>query len=371
MVIMQQRLEGLGPKIDSLRSQSGSIQDSQRQYQPQYGTEYDGDGTPMTQTVNIQTQMTGITGDESMYQHADPDMQIVESTHGQTLPGSMHRHDGSDHGLGEEEEYEDEDQTHRGMPMYHGVGTDADTRTHGLSEYDNINNRDSPGQQYLEEELYKLRVRPGGSQSAVSHKTWELARGDGEDEDEFNDNQVAVTESGMPEIPDSNVGYQRAQSPPLPALPSDQGSRREPSGQVWQPNNYTDEPPLPPPWQRIHQRLLNWAIVWPLTELETALNSTTRGAQVDEVALSIWSTQTYKRYVRSKMTDSPPGRVDRLFVPPNMADAISNAVFNGRHGDASGMLRELWHPFGLEGMPRLLIVLAKHRSDANHWVVHR
>jgi len=71
------------------------------------------------------------------------------------------------------------------------------------------------------------------------------------------------------------------------------------------------------------------------------------------------------------MTDGPGGRVDRLFVPPNMADAISNAVFNGRHGDASGMLRELWHPFGLEGMPRLLIVLAKHRSDANHWVVHR
>ncbi|KAF8499860.1 hypothetical protein F5888DRAFT_1802322 [Russula emetica] len=54
-----------------------------------------------------------------------------------------------------------------------------------------------------------------------------------------------------------------------------------------------------------------------------------------------------------------------------MADAIGNAVFNGRRGDASGMLRELWHPFGLEGMPRLLVVLAKHRSDENHWVVHR
>jgi len=80
-----------------------------------------------------------------------------------------------------------------------------------------------------------------------------------------------------------------------------------------------------------------------MTELENALNSTTRGMQVDEVALSIWSTQTYKRYVRAKMTDSPPGRVDRLFVPP----------------------------FGLEGIPRLLIVLAKHRKDDNHWVVHR
>jgi hypothetical protein len=75
--------------------------------------------------------------------------------------------------------------------------------------------------------------------------------------------------------------------------------------------------------------------------------------------------------VRSKITDSPGGRPDRLFVPPNMASAISAAVFNGQHGDACGMLRDLWTPFGLEGPPRLIIVLAKHRSDADHWVVHR
>jgi len=108
-----------------------------------------------------------------------------------------------------------------------------------------------------------------------------------------------------------------------------------------------------------------------MSELENALNSTTRGQQVDEVALSIWSTQTYKRYVRTKLTDSPRGQVDRLFVPPNMADAINNAVYNGRHGDACGMLKDLWYPFGLEGTPRLIVVLAKHRSDPNHWVVHR
>ena len=95
------------------------------------------------------------------------------------------------------------------------------------------------------------------------------------------------------------------------------------------------------------------------------------GQQVDEVALSIWSTQAYKRYVRARLTESPQGVVDRLFVPPNMADAISNAVFNGRHGDACGMLKDLWGPFGLDGMPRLIVVLAKHRSDPNHWVVHR
>ena len=108
-----------------------------------------------------------------------------------------------------------------------------------------------------------------------------------------------------------------------------------------------------------------------MSELDTALNSTLRGSQVDEVALSIWSTQMYKRYVRQQLTEVPPGRVDRLFVPPNMADAINNAVFHGRHGDACGMLRELWTPFGLEGMPRIIVVLCKHRTDPNHWVAHK
>lgn len=346
--LLTQRVDSLGPKIDSIKQQGMSPMDERQYYMREQAPSEMYTQTPLTQTVNIQTHPTGTVGDESMFQPAT-DIHIAESTHGQTLPGSMHRHDGSTHGLTEQEEYEEEE-TENGRG-YGQTSTQGDTHNRGLSEY--TGNRDSPGQQFLEEELYKLRVRAGpGSQSGNTHKTWELARDNGDYEDEEPDGQAAVTESGVQET-----------------NPSGYGDR-----QVWQQqpaSDYNSEPPQLLPWQRIHQRLLNWAIVWPVSELDNALNSTTRGNQVDEVALSIWSTQTYKRYVRSKMTDGPGGRVDRLFVPPNMADAISNAVFNGRHGDASGMLRELWHPFGLEGMPRLLIVLAKHRSDSNHWVVHR
>ncbi|TFY81849.1 hypothetical protein EWM64_g2163, partial [Hericium alpestre] len=357
IILMQQRIERLGPKIDSLKTQTGSSVDDRKYRDQQYSqSEIDRyTETPMTQTVNIQTQPTGTINDESVYLPPDSDLRIVESTHGHTLPGSIHHHDGSTHGMREEDEYEDDDETQTARHGYDRPPTE-NGNTRLMSEYTN-DRMESPGQQYLEEELYKLRVRGGGrgSQSAVSHKTWELARDDGEFEDDP-DAQAAITESGMPEIPDSQpggYGDRRATSPPLPPLPGGRGDvALQPTGQVWQQNSdYNSETPVQPPWQRIHQRLLNWAIVWPLTELDNSLNSTTRGNQVDEVALSIWSTQTYKRYVRSKMTDSPPARVDRLFVPPNMADAISNAVFNGRHGDASGMLRELWHPFGLEGMP--------------------
>ncbi|KAL6310462.1 hypothetical protein BKA93DRAFT_17945 [Sparassis latifolia] len=374
MINMRERLDILAPKIEkSLRSSRGDSYVAESRgylnghHHHHYShSEMNGGYTqsPMTQTVNIHTQPSGTMGDDSMFQPGETEL-LRESTNLHTLPGSMHHHDGSVRGaIPEEDMYEDEDDLHLHDGDPRGMGSRSDympTRA------------ESPGQQYLEEELYKLRVKPTGSQSGATHKTWEVARDDGEDYDD-EDVQAAVTESGMPEIPDTNTGVytDRRASPPLPPIPHD--SRADivmPEPQVWQPGDYSTEPPLPPPWQRVHQRLLSWAIVWPMAELDNALNSTTRGMQVDEVALSIWSTQTYKRYVRAKMTDTPRGRVDRLFVPPNMADAISTAVYNGRHGDACGMLRDLWAPFGLEGIPRLLVVLAKHRNDENHWVVHR
>lgn len=360
MINMRERLDSLAPKIErSLRSSRGgeSYLTEPREYEHEHEHGYDNEYTrsPLTQTTHILAQQTGTMREDSMYQ---PDEMMHDSNH----PGSMHHHDGSLHDRDHDDDmYEDED--------IHRPPTEADTR--GIaSEYNDREN--SSGQQYLEEELYKLRVKPHtGTQSVTAtHKTWELARDDGHDYDD-GDAQAAVTESGLPEIPDANtLGYaERAASPPLPDIPQDTLAQI-PAPHMWQNGDYNSEPRTPP-WQRVHQRLLSWAIVWPMAELDNALNSTTRGMQVDEVALSIWSTQTYKRYVRAKMTDTPPGRVDRLFVPPNMADAISTAVYNGRHGDACGMLRELWAPFGLDGIPRLLIVLAKHRSDENHWVVHR
>jgi hypothetical protein len=360
---MQQRIESLGPKIEGLRPSQG------RSYAGEgsrYGLGYEGDEysrTPMTQTVNIQTQPTGTLA-ESMFQPADTEL-VLEDNHEDD--GSQQREDG---------EIDEGTEGHRrGFTQ-----TDGETRTPGHhSDYGMSDNRDdSPGQQFLEEELYKLRQKPQGSQSALSHRTWEVARDDDPDDpDDYDEepNDQGPGASGLPTIPDSNGGGytdRRPSSPPLPPLPQE-GSREVVATPQppWHAGDYSGEAQPLPPWQRIHQRLLSWAIIWPLSELDNALNSTTRGHQVDEVALSIWSTQTYKRYVRARLSDSPRGVVDRLFVPPNMADAISNAVFNGRHGDACGMLRDLWSPFGLEGMPRLLVVLAKHRSDENHWVVHR
>lgn len=340
---MQQRIESLGPKIEGLRP-SGSVGAEENS---KYGLGYDGDEfntrTPATRTINIYTQPTGTLAD-SMYQQPEETeiMMDDEEQDGQS---------------------DDTETPHHVFPQ-----TDDTTQPRSESSYHknhtNPERDDSPGQQYLEEELYKLRQRPVGGSG--QRTVWDVTRDedlDGEQEEH------GPSPSGLPTIPDSNPeGYADGQPEALQGASRDLVVTPQPP---WNADYSNESQHQLAPWQRIHQRLLSWAIIWPLGEFDAALNSTTRGHQVDEVALSIWATQTYKRYVRSKMTDSPQGVVDRLFVPPNMADAINNAVFNGRHGDACGMLRDLWSPFGLEGMPRLLIVLAKHRSDPNHWVVHR
>jgi hypothetical protein len=344
------RVDGLGPKIDSIKSsQDGSHlhEDSMHGYTP---SEQERLQSPMSRSLPIRRQATDTMGG-SVYNAPET---VLESVMPGPTIGSMHQHDESVH-VNQEDFIDDETQL-RGTSV-------RDEDVHQASDYPLDGRHQSPGQQYLEEELYRLQE--GQSQAGTTVKTWTIRR----DEDDYVDDEhhVAVTESGMPEIQGSQPGYTETgrTSPPLPPLPAEHGQQDGGYG------DYADDQQAPPPWQKIHQRLLQWAIVWPMTEFDAALNSTTRGNQIDEIALSIWSTQTYKRYVRSKMTDSPQGRVDRLFVPPNMADAISNAVYNGRHGDACAMLRDLWSPFGLEGMPRLLIVLAKHRTDENHWVVHR
>jgi hypothetical protein len=332
---MQQRIESLGPKIEGLRASSHAEDSKYDGYEgePEHYTE-----TPATRTINIHPQPTGTLAD-SMYQHPETEEVL------------------------DEDEGESDDATEtpqRDRPDQNG--------SDGLSQHRNIASRDdSPGQQYLEEELYKLRQKPHGSNSRLSHHSWEVARDDEPDYEEEHDGEHGPSPSGLQTIPDRDSNA----ADPIPIQDPNQDVVATPQPQ-WHAGDISHESQQHlPPWQRIHQRLLSWAIIWPASDLDAALNSTTRNQQVNEVALTIWSTQTYKRYVRAKLTDSPQGVVDRLFVPPNMADAISNAVFNGRHGDACGMLRDLWSPFGLEGMPRLLIVLAKHRSDPNHWVVHR
>ncbi|KAG8826733.1 hypothetical protein FRC17_008128 [Serendipita sp. 399] len=280
----------------------------------------------------------------------------------------------------EEEEYEEGDSLHPGHAVdEHGLQYNPDT---GVDPEGLLNIQApppgiiSPGEMLYDEEVYKLRKRaaPG---SPRSHATWEIEEEPGA---AGRGSVLAGEENPMPEIPDSD--YYRS-SPTKGGRMG--GHRRQDSTQTggnatapddheggdWVARYSEQADHQPPPWLNVNQRLLNWAVIWPFSELENSLKSCERGEQVDEVALTIWAAQIYKRYVRAQMTSYPPVPVDKMFVPPNIADAINNAAYNGRHEEVSVMLRELWAPFGFKGHPKLILALAKHRREENHWVVHR
>ena len=204
---VHERFDGLDDKISRLKPRSRGHTDEQSQFSE--GDQY-AQTTPRTQTVNINTQPTGHTMAESMF-HAE-----TENIH-EDAPRSLRDEE-------EELEYDDHDADYpRGLPPSHTGGT----RTHGpmsdlMSE---IRRDDSPGQQYLEEELYKLRIKPGGSQSAT-HKTWELGEVPQDEQEDYNEEHHAeFTDSGLPEIPDTaNYTDNRATSPPLPPIPHEDQS---------------------------------------------------------------------------------------------------------------------------------------------------
>ena len=262
-------------------------------------------------------------------------------------PESIHHHDDSHFAPDSRRGDEDHDTMGVGLRNLGGhtpPHQDGGTR-HALRDFLR-SDQGSLGDQVYEQELYKLRMKP--TRTGATHQTWDMTRADpGE---------------LMPEIPDSDAGFQGGDM-----YHEQRGTSPGPAKD----DAHNWHPPGPAAWQRIHQTLLDWAVAWSPSELDKALNSTTRGNQVDSLALSVWTMQTYKRYVRLKLSENPPGNIDKMFVPPIIADVVSNAVFSGRHAEASDQLRKLWNDFGLKGSPRQIIVLAPNKRQENHWVVHR
>ncbi|KXN90832.1 Serine/threonine-protein kinase TNNI3K [Leucoagaricus sp. SymC.cos] len=210
----------------------------------------------------------------------------------------------------------------------------------------------------LTEDLYRLRLTTGRH----------LNQGDRQSDSIFNNDATSLDKFSDTD-PEDHEDANNLHRPP-PPLPPKANAMITTADQSVNPPALQDWGNLPA-WKRIYSRLLNWAVIWHLKQFDEAIESTAPGKQVNEDALSIWTTQTYKRYVRALLTDSPARRVERLFVPPDTADAINTAIFAGRHKEASDMLKDLWTPLGLDGMPRLILALAKHKSDSDHWVVHR
>ncbi|ORX39184.1 hypothetical protein BD324DRAFT_618757 [Kockovaella imperatae] len=125
------------------------------------------------------------------------------------------------------------------------------------------------------------------------------------------------------------------------------------------------------PWDLVTQRLYSWALVWEERSLVSALKEISLGRQVDEFALSIFVMITLKRMLRRNLSETPQRVCDKLLIPPTIANAINQAVHSKNFKAAQQMMEDLWYPFSFKEPPRIIIALARHRSEPDSWTAHR
>ncbi|WWC91089.1 uncharacterized protein L201_006030 [Kwoniella dendrophila CBS 6074] len=125
------------------------------------------------------------------------------------------------------------------------------------------------------------------------------------------------------------------------------------------------------PWDMLTQRLYSWALIAEEKSFVRALEEVSLGRQVEEFPLSIFLMMTYKRLIRRNLSENPPIPCDKLFVPPNIANAINIAVHARRYHDAKEILLELWNSLGSNEPPRVIIALAPLGNDPDQWASHR
>src|SRR5262249_34388472 len=121
-----------------------------------------------------------------------------------------------------------------------------------------------------------------------------------------------------------------------------------------------------PSWQGVYQYLVDTITAMPSASLRESLEKYHKSGELDEVALSIWTLQCHKRFLREldPIFSSNP---KRLFIPPNTAQAIENALLNGYRGAACGMLNGLWSKLNPNGPPEHVVILINKKG---HWVLY-
>ena len=125
------------------------------------------------------------------------------------------------------------------------------------------------------------------------------------------------------------------------------------------------------PYLDIFQLLLSWVDNWPLSKLTLASHSLQFPLSPDEIALTIWTMQTYKRY-QQRLTGGAVG-ASTLYVPPHLAKEMRQSIVMGNGEKARMVLEYLWHGIGQRSgvVPKRILVLCQDWNDTSGsgWIV--
>ncbi|THH18980.1 hypothetical protein EUX98_g8866 [Antrodiella citrinella] len=122
-------------------------------------------------------------------------------------------------------------------------------------------------------------------------------------------------------------------------------------------------------WRNIESYLYELIKSWSLGTLHDASFSSVSLGMVNDVALSIWVLQMFKRYVKGEEEKGKPVTCHAIF--PIHVAMVDGSIRDGTYDGGVMALREFWEITGQDGTPDVLLAIGRHWADESRWVVHK
>ena len=128
-----------------------------------------------------------------------------------------------------------------------------------------------------------------------------------------------------------------------------------------------------PVWQRIERYLHRLIRDWPIETLLQAKQTTEDLNAVNDVALSMWMLQMFKRYVKGREEEGKPNftLVNCHMIFPIHVAMVNGAIQDGTREGAITALKEFWELIGQRRRPDVVLAMGRYWLDESRWVVHK
>ncbi|KAK7682109.1 hypothetical protein QCA50_014695 [Cerrena zonata] len=144
----------------------------------------------------------------------------------------------------------------------------------------------------------------------------------------------------------------------------------------------TSKPPnLSRPWERLRDYFFKWTESWDYQTLSVAHTSTQPNYVVNDIALTIWIMQMYKRRLRYLWSERLYDVVEVFTVPPLYTAKINRCLVGNsdktleQQGITAALkvLCDLWSVVrhGENAEPKVVLVVGQHAKDKSRWLVHK
>ncbi|CAL1703032.1 unnamed protein product [Somion occarium] len=170
------------------------------------------------------------------------------------------------------------------------------------------------------------------------------------------------------------------QQPSTPALINQPSQSPLPSNSS-STTRFQKPPRLTRPHERLYDYFRRWTDTWDMSVLGSAFQSTLPDSMVNEVALTVWTMQMYKRRLRHLVNERLDDVIEVFTVPPHFTSKINN-ILSGtarQTGERQGLsaaakiLGDLWAVIrhSQKAEPKTILIIGPHWQQKGRWLVHK